>query len=412
MTSGEKRLIEALAASMRGRQVDWKETIPQDEWQEFFRCAREQKVLPLVINSVYACPAYLELPEQQRRQLKQVAAREVVSQTMRTAALLRLYQAMKERGLSPVVMKGIACRDLYPAPDARPSSDEDILVPAAQFQDSVDVLLSLGYKPQSVNYDVERDFEIGFCTPDSYIELHKSPFAPDSEALSVCNQYFEDAYLRGMEIATEGISVAVMGPQDHMLYLILHAFKHLIHSGFGLRQICDMVRWAEEYGGQIDWIWVKERCQQVRCWGFAAATFQIGQHWFAFDAARAGIPDGLLAGEWPGEELLDDLLKGGVYGGTDRNRMHSSTITLRAVEAQRSGKRASLLATLFPKRSQMVSAYPFLQRWPILLPVAWGRRILRYGSEVRRSQDGNRPAESVRVGNERLELLKQLDIID
>ena len=82
------------------------------------------------------------------------------------------------------------------------------------------------------------------------------------------------------------------------------------------------------------------------------------------------------------------------------------------VEAQRVGKKSSMLSTLFPGRRQMVGAYPYLERWPILLPVAWGQRIFRYGKEVGKNQPDNRPAESIRVGNERLELLKKLDIID
>ena len=411
MTRANELLIQALAAALRGERVDWQEELSPQVWQAFFAQAREQKVLPLVFNSIYTCPAYLALPEQGRGQLKQEVTRAVIGQTMRTAAVGQLCQAMREQGLTPVVMKGIACRSLYPNPDLRLSSDEDVLVPREQFAKSVEVLLSLGYQPQG-EYRVEKDFEIGFRTPQSYIELHKSPFDPNSDALSVCNRDFEDSYRRGLKLTADGFTMTVMGPRDHMLYLILHAFKHLIHSGFGLRQICDIVRWAEVYGKDIDWNWIRERCDQVRCWPFAAATFQIGKQYFGFDPGASGLPADLLEGEWPWEELLEDLLQGGIYGGSDRSRMHSSTITLRAVEAQRKGKRSSLLTTLFPGHRQMAGAYPYLERWPVLLPVAWGQRIFRYGREVSKNQPDNRPAESIRVGNERLELLKKLDIID
>ena len=52
----------------------------------------------------------------------------------------------------------------------------------------------------------------------------------------------------------------------------------------------------------------------------------------------------------------------------------------------------------------------YLEKYPVLLPVAWGSRVLTYGRETLRS--GSDAGESVRIGSKRIELLKTYGIID
>ena len=50
---------------------------------------------------------------------------------------------------------------------------------------------------------------------------------------------------------------------DHLLYLILHALKHFLYSGFGIRQVCDIALFSERYRDEIDWSRVKTELQSV-----------------------------------------------------------------------------------------------------------------------------------------------------
>jgi hypothetical protein len=173
--------------------------------------------------------------------------------------------------------------------------------------------------------------------------------------------------------------------------------------------VCDIVLWGERYWEEMNWDWLAARCEQVRCLGFAAAVFAIGQRYLGLEQ----IPEPLKRENVPWQELLEDLLSGGVYGGTDLGRVHSSTVTLRAVEATYEGGRPSLARTLFPAAGQMSGAYPYLKRWPALLPVAWMQRLLRYAGEVAKGRDtNNHPTESLRIGQQRKKLLQQLEILE
>lgn len=403
-------LLEAVAAGIRGRQVNWDGRANEAGWRELFELAHQHHVAPLVAEAVHRCPDYLSQPEGWRGRIRREAVRLVIGQTMRSAALADLCRAMEAAGFHPAVMKGAACRSTYPVPDARPSSDEDLLVPEEEFTSCAAWLEGRGCIRKKANEAPEQAFELGYNTPEGlYLELHKTPFDPDSGAFGACNAFFAEACRKRAFLG--GDNLPVMSPHDHMLYLILHAFKHLIHSGFGIRQVCDILLWAEQYGRQVDWHLLAEQCDLVRAKAFAGAVFRIGFDHFGFDTERADLPNELMGTREVSEALLADLLTGGVYGSADSDRLHSSTVTLGAVEAQRQGERPSLLATLFPGRARMAADYPYVEKYPALLPVAWCQRLWRYGVRVGK-KGGNRPAESLRIGRERRELLKKLDILD
>ena len=65
---------------------------------------------------------------------------------------------------------------------------------------------------------------------------------------------------------------------------------------------------------------------------------------------------------------------------------------------------------MFPSAKKLEGRYPYLKKYPILLPVAWIDRILKYRKETA-VDGGNDAAESVKIGNQRIELLKKYGII-
>ena len=107
--------------------------------------------------------------------------------------------------------------------------------------------------------------------------------------------------------------------------------------------------------------------------------------------------------------LLEDVFSGGVFGGESLSRKHSANITLNAVEAEQEGKKPSVLSAIFPGRKSMEGRYPWLKNHPGLLPLAWGKRIAGYAAQPK--DEDNDPAQSLRIGRERVELLRKLNVI-
>ena len=106
------------------------------------------------------------------------------------------------------------------------------------------------------------------------------------------------------------------------------------------------------------------------------------------------------------------MLASGLHG-AEIDRLHSARITLGAVADSNAGKAASggLRKTLFPPAKQLSGRYPWLEKRPWLLPAAWAARFGTYLKE-RGSHGKESPAASLRIGQERLELLRQYGVID
>ena len=407
--------LEALAASLRGGRVQWKKPLTTQDWAALFQLAQAHHVLPMIFEAVYACPAAKCADAQLMQLAKRQTMQSVMMQAMKTGELLALIKHLQGAGVTPCVVKGAVCRSLYPSPDHRISGDEDVLIPPEQFERCHEAMLAFGMRPADPQQDMQDAHEVPYGKPGSplYIELHKHLFPPESDAYGDFNRFFADAHAHTMEIMVDGVPLTTLGPTDHFFYLICHAFKHFLHSGFGIRQVCDIVLFARRYGREIDWAAVLENCREIRAEQFAATLLKIGQKHFGFDPEAAGVPQAWRAIEVDEGPMLLDLLDSGVFGDATMSRKHSSTLTLNAVAADKRGKKAgkNVMRTLFPSRKALEGRYPFLRTKPWLLPVAWVRRIVRYAAERRGAGADNNAAESLRIGSERVELLRRYGII-
>ena len=371
------------------------------DWRELFFLANRHHVLPLVVDT--ACQTE-EIPPALQAEMLGRTVRIYAQQTIRTIVFLRLYQQLIERRLHPVVLKGLICRSLYPDPDQRPSNDEDLLIAPEEFPATHEALLSFGLKCDLVNPDPSLH-EITYTGQDLRIELHLSFFPADSEAYGDCNRLFIGASERTEDVTIEGVSIRTLAPTDHLLYLICHAYKHFLHSGVGVRQVCDIGMFSKKYAGQIDWPHIRRSCDSIRMSGFAASVFRIGANYLGFE-----MPVVFSDIDVDEKDMLRDMLSGGIYGAIEQNRQHSATITLDAVASQKQGRTSSgLLASVFLPLKSMEEKYPYLKKHPWLLPAAWVQRIGHY---VLGSNSDADPAESIKIGNQRVALLREYGIID
>ena len=82
-------------------------------------------------------------------------------------------------------------------------------------------------------------------------------------------------------------------------------------------------------------------------------------------------------------------------------------------DAQKQGKKAGnhVLKTVFPSAKALEGRFPYLKEHPYLLHVAWTSRLFHYQKELQQTS-GNDAAESIRIGNQRIELMKEYGIIE
>lgn len=372
------------------------------DWPAVFALAGQQKLLPIVFEAARKTPAAAENAALFSVTKQQVIG-QVLNQTVRSAEFSDLYHKLRSAGLHPIVVKGQLCSRLYPLKDHRISADDDLYISDAEFMACHEQLLANGLRTDTPADELFAADEVSYTKEGSplYIELHRHLFDSAEDAHDELNHFFAD--LNPVEI--DGF--LAMPPHEHLLYLILHAYKHFVRSGIGLRQFCDIGLWARAYHGEIDWQRLHEQCESVHAATFAAAAFRIARDYLGIEFDLPAPWDASI----DVEPLLHDTLCGGVYGSNDLTRLHSSTVTLNAVKASRTGEKSGVLRTVFPKREYLERRYPYLKKRPYLLPVAWAQRIAHYASEKQSGAD-NSASGSIKLAKERIELMKRYGVMD
>ena len=398
LTATERQFFHIAKAAVYGGELPAENV----DWPAVFTLAGQQKLLPIIFEAVRKSPAAAENAALFAAVKQQVIA-QVMHQTVRASEFSGLYRNLRAAGLHPIVVKGQLCSCLYPLKDHRISADDDLLIPDGEFMACHEQLLANGLTTDAPADELASADEVPYTKDGSplYIELHRHLFDSAEDAHDELNHFFTDINPVEME------GFLAMLPHEHLLYLILHAYKHFVRSGIGLRQFCDIGLWAREYHTEIDWQRLREQCESVHAATFAAAAFRIARDYLGIEFD--------LPTPWSdavdAEPLLHDSLCGGVYGSNDLTRLHSSTVTLNAVKASRTGEKSSVLRTVFPKREYLERRYPYLKKRPYLLPVAWAQRLAHYASEKQSGADSS-ASGSIKLAKERIELMKMYNVIE
>lgn len=412
----QTEMLHIMGAFMQGKtEYTLPATLDEKAIGELFRLSSVHKIASIVYEMIWRAPQFQE--EESRMMAmrwKQMAFREVMMQVQRTEGFLKLYRRLCESGLKPLVVKGIVCRNLYAKPDYRVSGDEDVLLRPEEFERCDRMMLEEGFQRQELPAE-GLPHEIPYLNPKNgvYIELHLSLFPEESSAYGHLNREFEGVHDRCVCERIQDTDVWTLHPTDHLYYLICHSFKHFLHSGFGIRQVSDIMMMAKHYGAQIDWDYIAERLKELRMDRFFCGLLQIGEIYFEVSKKDAGIPERI---PWPDTDcraLLVDLLDSGIFGDSSMERKHSSNMTLAAVKKGKKDTVASLGSSLFPGISYMKRGYPWLEKYPWLLPAVWVMRCVQYLKRGRQSGGpGNEEENSIEIGMNRVELLRQYHIID
>ncbi len=398
LTATETQFLHIAKAAISGGDLPAESV----DWPAVFALAGQQKLLPILFEAVRKMPAAEENVALFAVTKQQVIG-QVLNQTVRSAEFSDLYHKLRAAGLHPVVVKGQLCSRLYPLKDHRISADDDLYIPDAEFMACHKQLLASSLTTDTPADELVTADEVSYTKKGSplYIELHRHLFDSAEDAHDELNHFFADIN----PVETDGL--LAMPPHEHLLYLLLHAYKHFVRSGIGLRQFCDIGLWARAYHTEIGWQRLHEQCESVHAATFAAAAFRIAGDYLGIEFDLPAPWDDSIDAEL----LLHDSLCGGVYGSNDLTRLHSSTVTLNAVKASRTGEKSGILRTVFPKREYLERRYPYLKKRPYLLPVAWAQRLAHYASE-KQSGAGNSASGSIKLAKERIELMKRYDIME
>ena len=389
--------LDVLNSAINNREFDVKSPISLSEYVELFNLAEKHKLLPLIFDKLYATYPY------DKSNLNEVKSRVrflLYRQIEKTECILSLYKDFKAENISPMIFKGIVCNSLYPKPDLRISSDEDILVSEEDFQICVKILKDNGFLPDDIVNECEN--HLTFRNDQQItIELHKKLFVHDESFYKNYNDLFSDVYDNGTFIKINNVDVRTFNYTENLLYLILHSLKHFTGRGVGIRQFCDIILFADKFETYIDWDKLYSGCMSVNAVYYAAAIFKIGKKYLSKDLCQFHSNRNWSKIETDETLLIDDVLSSGIYGKVSDSQTLSGVFSFSNLKNDNNG----ILKKIFCSSKSLNKKYSYAKKHPILLPIAWIHRFFFLMTGKKRKKVSV-VIESMHIGKKRSKLFE------
>lgn len=386
--------LEILGCALHGRDFNADREISEEKWSEIFELARIHKVLPLVYDTCYKCDS---LKVTDTTAIRDLSKGMIITQAIKTSAFLELLKGLERKNIPVIVVKGIACRRFYKNPDLRISSDEDLLLDKDHLKACKDFLCDSQF--HLIGLDEEDGYQTSYKRVDGlHIEVHSSLFSAEKAYFAPWNKLFENPPTETFSYEG-GYTVTTLSPTYGLLYLILHTLKHFLHTGVGIRQVCDIAMHAEALSDKIQWDYLFETLHELHATTFTKALFSLADSKLGFNL-QATLPRRFLEDTASFEPLLEDILDSGIYGTSTLSRAHSSNFT----KISGDKKKPSVLSKVFPSAKTVRRKYRYAKS-PLLLPIAYVHRIVDYSGEVLKRK-GSNPITSAKIGAQRAELIK------
>ena len=400
--------LSLLKSSLKNEKYDG-EKIDFEDLVYIYKMSEIHHVVPMIYNAAYNEDFFKECDANFKAMFKSSAFRYIFSQIQRTNHFLEVYKKLSEKNIKILVFKGIIFRNMYNNPDDRISSDEDILIKKEDYEKVKEFFLSEGFE------FIDKGEECAYFSKSTClcIEVSTSLFSHESKAYGHLNKLFEDVFEKSIKINIDKIDILTLSHEQHLIYIVFHNMKHFLTGGFGIRQVADFSKYIETYGEYINWEKFWSDLKDLNYDTFALNLIEISLKYLGFNDDKITYPDNITSFDElknsqkyyiNSESLINDILDAGVFGASTMDRKHTALMTLDAVEDK---KKSNRLKAVFPNVNYLKDNYTYLQKYPILLPVAWGQRILSYLKKNKTSSYIN----TMELGKQRIELLKEYKII-
>ena len=328
-----------------------------------------------------------------------------------------VIETLEESGVETCVLKGQSLAGLYAEPDCRISGDVDLLVSLKDEQKAIEILRSLDYeveiRPDSSNHSK--------CVHPVHgvLELH----------ISLYYDIMSDVWFDNIKMLTEDFAilngVKTLGITDNYIYVVLHAVKHFLSNGLGLRQIMDLLLFTKAYKDKIDKARVDKVFSHLKYQKFIDNLTGIGIKYLGFE--KEDLFD-CTYNEEEMSEILKDVEMGGLFGKNDKerksffeiyNQARFNTFKSENFESyMTSWRRKNALKKSSLSLKNMKKHYDFLNDKPYLLPIAYfkhGCAILKTLKKRKKLLSDVVSYKAPDTQNEkiqqRMELIKKLDMI-
>ena len=280
-----------------------------------------------------------------------------------TAKILELFN---KNNIPVIVLKGLVIRNYYPMPDLRTMCDSDVILHKEDLEKVRTLLLNEGFREEEDAGHHIAFFKFGFN-----LEVHWTLANETFRKGQECFQ--EHIWNDARKIQVDGVDTLALSLEDQALHFCAHMASHMAISGFGVRQLADLVLLVEHEGKNINWNNFIEKAKKSGLYKFSLGMFKVCNYLFNME-----IPKELNDGNNDEEVIklvVDDIFTGGVYGQRDLSFTFRAQVGYDIEDDSTFSMIKRYIEIILPPPSKLSDRYVYAKKHKILLPVAWIHHI-------------------------------------
>lgn len=358
-------IVEILNHSLRGNNIENLSSKSID-WNEMMEECRQHQISSLIYSGI--SKQYIKnIDEEILEKWKKETFMSGIYQINHIKQVSKVFEVLNKNNIQLVALKGLVVRDLYPRSELRTMGDADILIRKEDFEKVNNILIDMGYKEEGKNA-----FHVEYGNGNSHIEVHWT--LANEQMFNGIVEFKEETWNRAVDVEIGCINVLSMCDEDLLLYSCIHMAKHLINSGFGIRQICDVLLIVEKRGEYIDWNSFIDRAKRSGVYKFTMSIFAICNKLFNMEIPKELIGFVDINNSYI-DELIDAIWENGVHGKKDISAIRVRQLT--NVDSEKRGNwTARMQRMYFPTGDALGNRYVYAKNNKFLLPIAWLHRMI------------------------------------
>jgi hypothetical protein len=365
MNKDQKTLIKLLNCAIR------KESIPciackGVNWDYIISESQEHNIYTLLYPVIRDFSQSAVINQEFKEEWKKNTFNTSIYMNNQIVQMSKVFKEFNKEVIPVIALKGLILRNLYPYPDLRTMSDADIFIHKQDIEKVSTILINMGYVESKEATAAHLFFSHKCFSP---IELHWK--LADTNFIKDTSPFESKVWTHAVTKTIGDASVLCLGTEDFLMHLCLHMAVHIRSSGFGLRQLCDLLLLVEKEGPSIDWenFLVKIRTNGIE--KFTTAIFNVCN--ILFDLQIPKVLKHITFDETSIKMLLDDIFDSGVFGHRSLDRTFGNNLLNSHVmyKEKNSNRIHNILLIICPPINSLSNSYSYAKKYKILAPIAW-----------------------------------------
>ncbi len=252
MNFTEKQFLSLLRSGLTGTVPDPALFAGTVGWEDIYRLADEQTVVPVVTDGIDLLPSALKPGiEILEPFLADTLATEMRNDTVNRFAGA-LFRKLNSTGMPALMVKGQGLARLYPQPGHRQPGDIDILVRPEDYPAVRDLLVA---KASVADQEHAEILHQGMSFGSIEVEVHGTISTLMSVRLDRKLAALQEEMFRSEAFTSEdfgGVTVRMPSVLFNAVYILIHFLHHYWSGGVGLRQLTDWGLYVNRHFDEID----------------------------------------------------------------------------------------------------------------------------------------------------------------